>query len=918
MLTSLPGAEYKHTFQKMSEISSDIPKGQSMTGQGRKQCQASFNAQEIDGQTTTVTPENIRRGMTVLSLDDEEDEMPIDLTATEPEGILAQQAAIVDLTLNRVGSVQRGDYMTDEQLHSWLQQHTPQERRPKERRPERRPTVVTQRRVSIPELRNGPILSPLVELTDFNHNGVILRPNVSVELDDGDFMRIVRIIRDGSTSDVRIRGWLFRRAKEMNALLEKKLNEVCWILHVDEDDQRDAKVQALEEVSVSNIIKRRCIKVTNLPFPELSYRFDVPECKQVVYNERVLVCRWKYICSYANARARSNNAWCERALLLLRREECDGNSGVSDESRRHAFRDRTVKGGACFGMSPNEEAHLQRERTVRENARIRREPTGRSPLTPGAMMDFARYDTPYTSSDSPIDSSRSASISLITESDWNPSPSTVKDWLADDVSRNNFCNASIENPPAPTTAKRKVPPKIDLTGHEIIEVDAQFQVKSRQGMFKQKWHITTQRSWPFTEPDQNQGKAYQAKRPRKTYPSQFASRCGQYSRTPTSFSCSSLASSQTSSEGTVGKERSPSVVVLEKAPVKNSIGTPSLPKVTALGQDKSWTTLTSSPTARQEGEFLENCTAGQRYVLGDGFCGAGGTSRGALMAGLHVDWGFDMNEHACNSWTVNFPYAKIHCLWADEFATHKTMNPRVDVLHLSPPCQFFSPAHTTAGRNDEQNVASSFAITYLLKKTKPRIVTIENTSGLVNRHFVYMNAVVHLFTSIGFSIRWKILNFADFGVPQRRIRLVVIASCPGEALPHFPKPTHSSNPQQTGLKPWATTSDHIAHIPAYWPDHNTNTVRKLDRPPTNGDTLLKCMTTNGQGQVHPSGRRAFTNREWACLQGFPLEHRFGKKEVKKQIGNAVPPIFAKALMEHIKKSLMKADGLPEVEEVEIL
>ena len=86
----------------------------------------------------------------------------------------------------------------------------------------------------------------------------------------------------------------------------------------------------------------------------------------------------------------------------------------------------------------------------------------------------------------------------------------------------------------------------------------------------------------------------------------------------------------------------------------------------------------------------------------------------------------------------------------------------------------------------------------------------------------------------------------------------------------------------------------------------------------NGDALLKCMTTNGQGQVHPSGKRAFTNREWACLQGFPLEHVFGKKEVKKQIGNAVPPIFAKALMEHIKKSLMKADGVPDVEEMEIV
>ena len=140
-------------------------------------------------------------------------------------------------------------------------------------------------------------------------------------------------------------------------------------------------------------------------------------------------------------------------------------------------------------------------------------------------------------------------------------------------------------------------------------------------------------------------------------------------------------------------------------------------------------------------------------------------------------------------------------------------------------------------------------------------------------------------------------------------------SSPGEDLPQFPKPTHSGKPRQTGLRPWATTNDHIAHIPRQWPDHNVDKVTQCHRPATNGDTLLRCMTTNGQGQVHPSGRRAFTNREWACLQGFPLEHRFGRREVKKQIGNAVSPIFAKALMEHIKKSLMKADGIPEEQPV---
>lgn len=56
------------------------------------------------------------------------------------------------------------------------------------------------------------------------------------------------------------------------------------------------------------------------------------------------------------------------------------------------------------------------------------------------------------------------------------------------------------------------------------------------------------------------------------------------------------------------------------------------------------------------------------------------------------------------------------------------------------------------------------------------------------------------------------------------------------------------------------------------------------------------------------GNRDFTLREYACLQGFPLEHKFGRIRVKKQIGNAVPPSIAKVLFEEIKKSLLKADG----------
>lgn len=64
--------------------------------------------------------------------------------------------------------------------------------------------------------------------------------------------------------------------------------------------------------------------------------------------------------------------------------------------------------------------------------------------------------------------------------------------------------------------------------------------------------------------------------------------------------------------------------------------------------------------------------------------------------------------------------------------------------------------------------------------------------------------------------------------------------------------------------------------------------------------------------IHPSGRRHFTIREFACLQGFPLEQRFisaGVTVGRRQIGNAVPPIVAKVVLEGVKRALMKADGV---------
>ncbi|MDI1490875.1 MAG: hypothetical protein OHK93_002080 [Ramalina farinacea] len=335
----------------------------------------------------------------------------------------------------------------------------------------------------------------------------------------------------------------------------------------------------------------------------------------------------------------------------------------------------------------------------------------------------------------------------------------------------------------------------------------------------------------------------------------------------------------------------------------------------------------------------------RRYTFGDGFCCSGGTSRGAKGAGLRVAWGFDHDMPAIYSYRKNFAHTDCWAVDAHHFvamfdeddndhndaadndavenhaadnnAAHKARQKptaKVDILHLSPPCQTFSPAHTREGQHDEQNSASFFALEEVLKITKPRIVTVEETFGLTRtvENMPYFRSMIQTFTRLGFSVRWRVLNLKDFGLPQPRKRLFIIASCAGESLPPFPEPTYCDPAQQhlhPNRKPWTTVNQVINQLPAGISLHNPGQMPAIHESPYDGNHPLRTTITCGTGQLwHPSGRRAFTLREIACLQGFPLEHEFGTVGVRKQIGNAVPPIVAKVIFETIIKHLKKVDS----------
>lgn len=136
---------------------------------------------------------------------------------------------------------------------------------------------------------------------------------------------------------------------------------------------------------------------------------------------------------------------------------------------------------------------------------------------------------------------------------------------------------------------------------------------------------------------------------------------------------------------------------------------------------------------------------------------------------------------------------------------------------------------------------------------------------------------------------------------------------PGEPLPDWPEATHCATTDLARfphLLPFSSVNDAIGHIPKDFSLHNPEQVMKRNEHPYDGNLPLKnTITTQGVMNYHPSGKRNFTTRELACLQGFPFEHEFGPHGIRKQIGNAVPPIVAKNFFEHIKRFLQMTDEL---------
>ncbi len=288
------------------------------------------------------------------------------------------------------------------------------------------------------------------------------------------------------------------------------------------------------------------------------------------------------------------------------------------------------------------------------------------------------------------------------------------------------------------------------------------------------------------------------------------------------------------------------------------------------------------------------------------FAGAGGLDLGLIKAGHEVVWANDFEHDSVLSYTQNIGK---HIVCGDIADVLPSRIPSIDLLTGGLPCQGFSNANVNKIDGDARNDLYAQFVRILLAK-RPRFFLIENVRGMLSldggRAF---ERILFALDEAGYQTNFKVLNAADFGVPQTRIRLFVAGvrkSVSKRFRFRFPDPTHSRYPEKTGLLPWVTVGEALKDIPDPGPnvelknhvfskykitDRNFTGHRRTDEKKPSPTILARG---NGGGGVcaiqHPKNHRRMSVRESASIQTFPIDFEFiGKtNSMYRQVGNAVP------------------------------
>ena len=360
---------------------------------------------------------------------------------------------------------------------------------------------------------------------------------------------------------------------------------------------------------------------------------------------------------------------------------------------------------------------------------------------------------------------------------------------------------------------------------------------------------------------------------------------------------------------------------------------------------------------------MSNNPARKPLVAVDVFSGAGGLTWGLKRAGFNVAAAVEIESHAFATYKTNHP--EVRALKQDVRTVEgrhlkQLAGGAVDLLAGCPPCQGFSTLTNTSTKRDKRNNLV-LEMSRLIQEIKPRALMMENVPGLADRGKWLFSRLLNLLERMNYRCTWDVLQVADYGIPQNRRRLVLVAGKGFELS--LPKPTHHRT-GENGLPKWKTLRDAIAGMerPLLLDKasrqggpqrHNWHVVRRLSavniarlrnsRPGMSRAQLPEalrpeCHKENNQGYAnvygrmkwsqlpvtitggcctlskgrfgHPSQLRTISVREAARIQTFPDDYVFDTpymEYVCDMIGNALPCDFAAILSASVARQITAAN-----------
>ena len=319
----------------------------------------------------------------------------------------------------------------------------------------------------------------------------------------------------------------------------------------------------------------------------------------------------------------------------------------------------------------------------------------------------------------------------------------------------------------------------------------------------------------------------------------------------------------------------------------------------------------------------------------DLFSGAGGLSLGFEMTGFNNVFSIEYDKKIAETYKKNFPthnllVKDIQEITDDEIITLQH-NQEVDVVIGGPPCQGFSLAGRI-GRSfveDKRNYLFKEFVR-VVKIIDPPMFVMENVARILSHNKgETIKELTNEFKKIGYNVQYKVLQAADYGVPQKRQRIFIVGTKNKEF--NFPTPigTTITVKEAIGDLP-PLKSGERSEVPNHFAmNHSSQMLKKMSyigdggdrnqipedlRPKTGDirkyiryDSKKPSVTVTGDMRkiFHYEQNRALTPRELARLQSFPDSFIFegNSISIQQQIGNAVPPLLGYAVAKQVKESL---------------